>query len=80
MPKCLAVAAALLLLALPAAAHQGQHGHMTTVDLLAHFAEPNHVALLIVALVIFAGLVWRKAWRSAGEARQRARRQEDHRQ
>lgn len=51
---------ARLLLAIPASlgttpvwAHPGEHGRMSAVELLNHFAGPDHMALL--ALAVFVG-------------------------
>jgi hydrogenase/urease accessory protein HupE len=54
------------LLATPASAHPGEHARMSVVQLINHYAEPDHLAFL--ALTVIVGWVAYRAGRRA-EAR-----------
>ena len=44
--------------AAPALAHPGEHGRMSTLELLHHIAEPFHLALILATGAIVGGLIW----------------------
>ena len=62
-----------VLAATPALAHPGEHGGMTMGELIVHYAEPDHLALL--ALTVVVGWLAFRAGRRA-EAKAQARRGE----
>ncbi len=53
-------------LATPALAHPGAHAQLSVIDLVAHYAEPDHLAFLV--LTVLVGFVAFRAGRRA-EAR-----------
>ena len=40
------------LAATPALAHPGEHGHMGLIELLQHYAEPDHLAFLALTVIV----------------------------
>ncbi len=60
-----------LIIVTPAAAHPGGHGHMSFLELVRHYAEPDHLAFL--ALTVIVGWLAYALGRRV-EARQRANR------
>jgi hydrogenase/urease accessory protein HupE len=70
MLKAIATLAAMLP-ATPALAHPGEHGHMSLTELVAHYAEPDHLAFL--ALTVLVGVLAYRAGRRT-EARKAAAR------
>jgi hypothetical protein len=54
----------------PAHAHPGEHTHMSLVSLAQHLAEPDHLALLAL-VVIVSGLAYRFSRRNAAKVKAR---------
>jgi hypothetical protein len=56
-----------------ASAHPGEHGHMSLVDIITHYAEPDHLAFL--ALTVIVGYVaYRLGRRTEARATVKAKR------
>ena len=54
MPSRFALAALLIVLAAPVQAHPGNHAGMALLELVQHYAEPDH--LFFLALTIITGI------------------------
>lgn len=52
MLKRTALLALSLIVATPAAAHPGGHSHMSLLELVQHYAEPDHLAFLVLAVIV----------------------------
>ena len=78
MSARLTFAAVASLLATPALAHPGGHEHMTFLELVQHVAQPDHLALL--ALIVIVGwLAFRSGRRIEAKAKAAARPQKEQR-
>ena len=52
MRKPFAIAALVSLAPPPAAAHPGDHGHMSLLQIVQHYAEPDHLAFLALTVLV----------------------------
>ena len=68
-----------LVVATPAFAHPGGHGHLSPLDLLGHLTEPYHVALAVAVMLVGVGayLAGRRLESRRAEARRQAGRTSD---
>jgi len=57
---------------MPALAHPGDHGTLNAFEAVGHLAEPFHLGLIALAVVLAGGAIW--AVRSRSLRRQDARR------
>lgn len=63
------------LIASPASAHPGDHASMTVVDIVQHYAEPDHLAFLALTVIV-GWLCFRGGRRVEAKARATSQRRE----
>ena len=72
MRRRFAVALSLAGLATPAFAHPGDHARMSLIEIVQHYAEPDHLAFLALTVIV-GGLAFRWGRRVEAKARALAR-------
>ncbi len=68
MRQRLATGFALAALTTPALAHPGKHGHLSPLELVHHLAEPDHLALMALAVFVVWGIL---RWNVSSKAKAR---------
>ena len=72
MQRALAFLAATLLTTQTAAAHPGDHVHMSLSQLIAHYAEADHLAFLALTVIVGC-LAYRAGRRTEARVQSKAR-------
>jgi hypothetical protein len=61
-------------LSTPAAAHPGGHDHMSWAELVRHYAEPDHLAFLVLAAIVgWLAFRWGRRVEAQAQAHKRER-------